>query len=271
MGLRGLKRLPEEEQKKILPYMDAYVIGLQGPDVFFNRVFEKGKKTVHFGEELHELSGRTLFTSLRSDALKDPRVRAYALGFLGHYVLDTIIHPYINEVADWDIARHLAFEMDYDRELLLRRGKKPGPYRLSRHVRTTRATQRAAAEFYAPILKEYSMTKADVRAGIRSMAMIRRLVRCPNRLVEKLLLSAMRKLGFDPMYESMIMKASGPHLGDLPESAFPMSDELMSLAVEDYRTSHEALIRFWEEGRELPRRFDLDFSGIDKREKGGME
>ncbi len=76
----------------------AYLVGSNGPDPMFFRVlwrFEGGGMGVQkLGARLHdERCGR--FVRELVDQANTPAQRAYALGFLCHYALDQVIHPYV--------------------------------------------------------------------------------------------------------------------------------------------------------------------------------
>lgn len=120
----------------------AYALGLQGPDLFFyylpSYAFLWGhnlgalahdQRTGEFFQNL--LESRYLFTSLADRRIAE----AYLFGFLGHYTLDTICHPYIYSRTDYHgelkgyFAKHAYLETEIDTELLaLKQNRKPSEF-----------------------------------------------------------------------------------------------------------------------------------------------
>ena len=76
----------------------AYLVGANGPDpLFFRGIWRLeggGVRLWHLGNRLHEeRCGR--FVQELVDQAHTPVLRAYALGFLCHYALDQVLHPYV--------------------------------------------------------------------------------------------------------------------------------------------------------------------------------
>lgn len=81
---------------------DAFVLGAQGPDVlYYHRllpVLMPGKSLRKTGVALHAVPANTLFSAFAAYCVVHPENRlalSYALGFLCHYSLDRIAHPYV--------------------------------------------------------------------------------------------------------------------------------------------------------------------------------
>lgn len=79
----------------------AYQLGQQGPDIFFYNPFTVFSYPASLGTTIHNASVMSFFSSLfeaRSTFIrkKDRAIcDAYLMGFIGHYTLDVIAHPYI--------------------------------------------------------------------------------------------------------------------------------------------------------------------------------
>lgn len=81
---------------------DAFLLGNQGPDPYFYTVIAPWlpKEVRHLGDTMHHDAPTALLLALRSavDALPPEEVgvgRAYAAGFLCHYLLDSTMHPLV--------------------------------------------------------------------------------------------------------------------------------------------------------------------------------
>lgn len=109
----------------------AYALGQQGPDIFFyNPPSHLHKRNI--GERMHhERTQRYILSlidftgSLKHEGLKSIAL-AYTAGFIGHYTLDTICHPYIhfrsckdiNDHSNNGFYDHMLLETDLDCALL---------------------------------------------------------------------------------------------------------------------------------------------------------
>lgn len=108
----------------------AYAIGLQGPDMFFYYLPSYAWQRHNIGALAHTKETRAFFCGLFYSALsfRQPEDRAiadaYLTGFLGHYTLDTICHPFIYGRTHYRPAdktyfsRHAYLETDIDTNLL---------------------------------------------------------------------------------------------------------------------------------------------------------
>lgn len=89
--------MSEEDKALIFKHYNTYIIGAQGPDLFFyQRVLE-----TNIGRLLHTKHTRAFlvrtYEYMREHAAEE--VRAYFLGFLTHYAYDSIAHPYVFSVT----------------------------------------------------------------------------------------------------------------------------------------------------------------------------
>lgn len=82
---------------------DAFLLGAQGPDIFFFfRAYPWliGEKGLPLGNALHEVRPSMLFDTLRAiveemPSADRPLAESYALGLLCHYAADRTVHPYV--------------------------------------------------------------------------------------------------------------------------------------------------------------------------------
>lgn len=81
--------------------VDAFLLGNQGPDPLFYSVVNPRLKSVHrLGGRMHHERTNELLVALRKsvdviDECDRGVARAYALGFLCHYLLDSTMHPFV--------------------------------------------------------------------------------------------------------------------------------------------------------------------------------
>ena len=100
-GILSARHLPDGYIKKcITKYPHAYQMGHQGPDFMFYYVPLHLLYKKNPGEIMHSTLVNEFFDSLfkaRNNVKKadQPLVDSYISGFIGHYTLDSAIHPYI--------------------------------------------------------------------------------------------------------------------------------------------------------------------------------
>lgn len=129
-GVETYRKLKYNTQKKNLYYnRAAYNLGLQGPDLFFYYLpsYLGGH---NIGSLAHTKETSAFFLGLLRNyehlTCNGDRgiAEAYITGFLGHYTLDTICHPYIYAMTHYHgkeksyFSRHAYLETDIDTSLL---------------------------------------------------------------------------------------------------------------------------------------------------------
>ena len=72
----------------------AFVLGCQGPDIFYHNRRTR-PVAIEYGSLLHRRGYGTFCAQLLAMGGHDPQLRAYALGFMTHAILDRFCHPYI--------------------------------------------------------------------------------------------------------------------------------------------------------------------------------
>lgn len=164
-GERSATLLPEgviTSEEELL----AFLLGNQGPDPFFFRVFstpERGSQARSLAHQMHDSHMTRAFTSLREGVGHLPATdagigRAFALGMLSHYALDRVAHPFIyaqqyaiveaaDDLYDADSEVHAVIESDLDTWMLwkLRRATVHDCPPASELVRTERIGRVAGA------------------------------------------------------------------------------------------------------------------------------
>ncbi len=124
--------LPKKLQNKITS-LAHYYLGAQGCDIAFLYTPLDGKRN-NLGRVLHAQKPLLFFKILYERAQRDNDVLSYALGYITHYALDTVFHPFIYEQMGkkGGTLLHHAIEHAYDGEFLRERGGKLSAYALPR-------------------------------------------------------------------------------------------------------------------------------------------
>ncbi len=94
------------DKKKLIESKDLYLLGAQGPDIFFAYNYKFTR--TNLGKEMHNSDPRQLFEDLSKGDL------SYCAGFATHYALDTTLHPvvYAYENMHRSPFAHQRFEND---------------------------------------------------------------------------------------------------------------------------------------------------------------
>jgi len=114
VGLTALQQSSEAVQSLVHRYPAEFRIGTMGPDPYFGDGMPKPlfhKSGLVLAEKLHVLDGRALLAAMLPLADSEPK-QAYVLGFLCHFLLDTIAHPYIE--ARFSGGAHTPSEIQSD-------------------------------------------------------------------------------------------------------------------------------------------------------------
>ena len=122
----------------------CFNLGLQGPDIFFYYLPAYFAKR-NIGNVMHDTNTLDYFENLidARNEVKNIEIRekvdAYILGFIGHYSMDTICHPYIYSRSHYvkykddksrDFGNHVALETDIDKTMLSTcLGKRPTDFK----------------------------------------------------------------------------------------------------------------------------------------------
>lgn len=125
-------------KKCINSYRGTYTLGLLGPDIFFYYATEVVAARKNIGSLMHTTKTDLFFKNMityidiHRGAARDIAI-SYLCGFLSHYTLDCICHPYVYWMTDYlhkdrnYLEKHFRFESDMDISLLSSY-KKTTPY-----------------------------------------------------------------------------------------------------------------------------------------------
>lgn len=216
-------------------------VGTFGPDPLFNDPSPYRRAE---GFEMHKRSGREALERMRKPIEERmPWAAEYAAGFFCHYALDRLCHPDILDMAKRGVAKHVAIEGAYDRQLMLREGM-----RLPVRLPMSASALKAAAHMYTRV------GPGRLRADIEAFWQIRRFVLFGG---GTLLSAVPGKLNRD--WDGLI-----PHKTPSPElkECFARLDELLEKSVEPAARQLELYFIAIDQKMPLNDWFCPDFSGF---------
>lgn len=162
-----------------------YHVGLQGPDLLFyhSPLFSTG--TAKLGYDLHKLSGQVFFAKMVECCRKAPSdgAKAYLFGLLGHYCLDSRIHPLVNDLTEKFQISHTELETEFDRYLQQLDGKiLPQDRHVSQYFHLTRGEAATVAGFYD------TLSPGAIHRSAGNMALVYRIITSRRRRTARFLL-----------------------------------------------------------------------------------
>lgn len=156
-------------QDTIHAHTAAYCLGLQGPDIFFYYPVSYLRKE-NIGSVMHEEHAKELFQTMLDyrEHLQEEEekniITAYLAGFLGHYTLDGLFHPFVYARTDYRTgekngnqyyARHFELESCFDILYLeKKKGLKPGQFYQSRTIALSNAEQTAISALVSQVSRK---------------------------------------------------------------------------------------------------------------------
>lgn len=280
-GQKTVDDLPYVMRKCIAVARPHFDLGLQGPDFFYYGSIYRNQTALEFGEQLHEASMRdTLERILQSFDLKPNTERgglslehsAYLMGLIGHFTLDSIVHPYVYLIQG-NLANHLALEADFDAYLLRESGQVPWEYPMQTLCPTDQSVLRTVTDIYAAWGE--TITQGRVKTSVTDFHHLRSHMCTPTPLRYGVIKRLMKVFGIYDAYKGMLLPPDteehpgGVNWPDKPQDAIEILYDLYHQAIPQYRENLNDFRMRLENNVELPEFFDRNFSMIGQPWKVG--
>ncbi len=170
-GFRTLPQLPAQVRSCIRKHRQMYDLGLHGPDFLFFHHPIADDKCNKLANQIHLTTGRKYFSYGARKLRLQPceSAASYLYGVLAHFALDSVCHPFIDQMSKDGRVSHMEIETELDRFLLELDGK-PSPYggSIARHIQLSSLRQAEEIAMFYP-----NVTPKQV---VRSMKNFRFLV-----------------------------------------------------------------------------------------------
>ncbi len=235
-GKRVYQKMPEGMKSLVKGHGELYRIGLHGPDILFYYGFKKNWVNQQ-GVRLHReaaapffLRGAYLVQRDRNEALL-----AYLLGFVCHFMLDSVCHPYINNTAAKEVS-HGEIEKELDRRMMLLRGLDPHRYYpASACIRPTGENAVVIQNMFPEV------TVRQIQSALKKMIFITNtMVYDDKGRKRKVILPVLKFTGhYRHVADSYMKESCDPR-------CFPYLEELEKLFGKALEDTAEALENFWE-------------------------
>lgn len=250
-GKNVYKKLPEDMRQLIRKHGELYRIGLHGPDILFYYGFGKNRVN-QLGVQLHAQIAAPFFEKGAALAREDDALLAYLLGFVCHFMLDSVCHPYIDGTVAKEVS-HGEIEKELDRRLMVKAGL--NPYRYYPAVRCIRPSKENALVIWK-VFPE--ITARQIESALRNMIFITNtMVYDDNGRKQKVILPFLKLMGQYEHVGGNYMKAA------CDPRCHPYLDELERLFDQAEEEAAQMLQRFWRtarDGENLPDRFERNYN-----------
>lgn len=166
-----------DEINSLITNRNAFLWGTQGPDFFYCHRFlpwQHGQSLKEYGNKLHSSPPAITFKAMRDydREKKDQITHDYILGFLSHYALDCVAHPFIRysaailhtlvEPSTEETCHHTVESMLDVILLRYERAALPTELRLKHSVPKDHLVKRAIFELYHSILYKLYQKEIDM-------------------------------------------------------------------------------------------------------------
>ncbi len=199
-----LQAYPAALRQQIEPHLQLYHFGLHGPDVLMYYKALTKHPVNRLGSAMHDVPGKVFFEN-SSNVVKNAsgvakqQSLAYVLGFLSHFVLDSVCHGYVEKKIQVSGFSHTQIEMELDRYLLQQEGKDPVKQKLTGHL----CPSGQAAKVIAPFFVQLDIKQ--VRQSLYSMVLYLNLLRAPNAWKRRLISLAFQLTGNTKGMSGLVM------------------------------------------------------------------
>lgn len=240
-GADVLAQLPGPLRNEIEPYRELYDIGLHGPDLLFYYKALESNPVNRLGNAMHDQPGAVFFERARTvirNANNPEAAKAYALGFICHFALDSTCHPYVERYVRSSGVSHCEIETEFENLLLREDGKDPFHYPVYSHIHPKKTWAHVIAPFYEGV------TPQEVYEALLGMIVVLRMLLASNPAKRWVVLSAIRLAGKWDFMHGLVANPqpnpkcveSGKELEALYQSAVPLAVRLITEYDEGLKT-----------------------------------
>lgn len=182
LGERVIERMSHAVSKQVSANIDAFRWGLQGPDIlYFSEIIRSRGNNIRIGIQLHSMNSNRLIAGMLDYILKHGNtpsfdvLRAYAYGFVCHYVLDKNCHPFVNffagELKDLPFGAHARIESEIDSLMYrLMTGRLISNFTARNYYPYDGAFRRPVAKMYVSLVMELLGKDLPLRQADKSFA-----------------------------------------------------------------------------------------------------
>lgn len=229
--------LPEEIVQGI-SNKNIYNLGLQGPDVLYcyKPLSAQNNPILQLAADLHEQTAKHIFDTIlpRISVQPGTDIYSYLIGFIAHFGLDSMAHPYVNKAEKELHFDHAEMEIEFDKFLLQHHGQNPFRYKAHNSIIISYEEAAAPAAVYHAVLP--IIHQAEMYHAFKTFRKVKWIFYAPSAFSQELRFMLMRILGLYDSLQGHIMKThsnakstiTNPKLFALYQKSIQKTAELIS-------------------------------------------
>lgn len=227
-----------------------FQIGTHGPDIFFfHRVYNFHDDVNLLGKQMHREKARDFFENALEIADNDDQ-KAYILGFLCHYILDSQMHRYVKQIMSETQMSHFEVESEYDRYILKRKRIDPVNSYIYSHIQCNEHIVCTIHSFFP------QLSYLQIQESLHSVKAADKLLRAPSYLKRGILYSAFHlSFHFDQLQGLII----NYHHNTKMENYYYLLNQIYKDALSEAMTYISLYFDNFEKKEVLPVRFDRTY------------
>ncbi|MDE5549381.1 MAG: zinc dependent phospholipase C family protein [Clostridia bacterium] len=244
-------KFPAELQKIIADNRKFYDLGSHGGDLLFYFKPYKKNDIRSYGSQLHRenfIEQISRFKESASGSCHSQRDIAYLAGYYTHFILDSVVHPYVCKVDAEKVEKHLVIEVDYDRKLLIKTGENPYSNKYLRFQVNDSETQETVAKYM-------NTSPANIKKTLKARKTFTKMISSQNRLWRAILDFLFKASGNVAGFDILVRKVEN----DKCKAVRERIDEYMKVALADAEKYANEFYGFLTSSTALGERFDCDF------------
>ncbi len=242
-----IQALPEKTAALIEKHRSLYDIGLHGPDILFYHRPLRYSRINQQGRDMHKEKGERFFSDVRQAIRKsadEEAALAYILGFICHFTLDSLCHPYVNRWEEKTGVPHVEIETEFDKMLLYEEGKDPWRFDTGSHLQPD-----AEPEVIGGLL---GIPREVVYRAVADMKKYGRFFQTENTVVRGVVFAALKVSGLSHGLRGMFLnRRSNPACAESNRELKKKLEEAVDTAAELL----ENYLRFYRQGTPLAEAF----------------
>ena len=195
------ERLSEDLKGILKKYPIPFCIGLQGPDMYF---FYRPWTRTHvstYAEKMHHENADEFFKKAAKEIQKRGRCSreyAYILGFICHFALDSVCHPYVNQMVKRIEVGHMEIEGEFEKFLLRKEGKDALSYPVEKYIPTDEMTVETMSHFFPNI------SRKEIKESLVTYRLVEKILTAPGRFKQGVINLLLRILGIYKKYYGLM-------------------------------------------------------------------
>lgn len=158
-GALVYKALPADTKRLVATNYEYFLCGLHGPDVlFFHKPYTKSDIR-EIGHAVHKRPFKVFYDkAVKISAEEFDETKAYVIGCICHFILDSAVHPIVDEAIQGTGLSHGKLELELDRYALVKDGYTPIKYPTYAHIPVSKDVAEVGALFYKGVSTEQFMS-----------------------------------------------------------------------------------------------------------------